>query len=203
MIRNLAIFLSGLALSACGMVASERPLFGTADAAGAPKARAGLWAMLEPGCKLNLQSAPSKWPDCAYAIILRDGMIVDPTPDPRGQIDDPVAYQLIRGDPVIVQVSASSQGAGYVYFGFRPLAVDGAGAVIEARVWPALCAKPAAPGGKPAKPLVGLIATSGGHGECEARRAGPLRNAVIQSEPWSALPQAKVFTAKWIKDIAR
>ena len=203
MTRFLAAVLMSFALTGCGMVASERPLFGVADTVGAPAARDGLWALVEPGCKLNLQSAPAKWPDCSHAILLRDGMILDPTPDPRGQVDDPVAYQVVSGEPAIVQVSASSQGVGYVYFGFRPLAVDSAGAVTAARVWPALCSRPVVPGGNPGKPLVGLIVTPGGHGDCEARRQGPLRNAVIQSEPWSELPQAKVFTAKWIKDVAR
>lgn len=203
MIRNLVTILSSLSLSACGMVASERPLFGTADGLGAPVARDGLWAILEPRCKLNLQSPPSKWPACAFAILLRDGMILDPTPDPRGQVDDPVAYQLVKGDPAIAQVSASSQGVGYVYLGFRPLAVDGTGAVTEARVWPVLCAKPAAAGAKAAKILPGLIATPGGHGDCEVHRPGPLRNALTVSETWTSLPQAKVFTVKWIKDRER
>ena len=205
MIRNLTALLMILGLSGCGMVTSTRPLFGQIDFKGAPSVKPGLWALVESGCKFNMQAPPAKWPECAYAMTLRDGMISDPTPDPQGNVDDPVDFQMVSGDPAIVQVRASSHEVDYVYFGFRPMAVDQAGLVTQARIWAALCAKPSEPeGAKPAKPLPGLIA-SGGDGGCEARAARPLRNAVAQSEAWLFPGQAHApgWTGRWVREVPR
>ena len=206
MIRYLIAWLMIVGLGGCGMVTSTRPLFGPSDFTGAPSVKPGLWALFEQGCKFNLQAPPGKWPKCAFAMTLSDGTISDPTPDPQGNVDDPVDFQIVAGDPAIVQVKASSHEVDYVYFGFRPMAVDQAGLVTQARIWAALCAKPAAQeGAKPSRPLPGLITNAGGDGGCEARAARPLRNAVAQSETWLFPSQdhAPGWTGRWVSEMPR
>jgi hypothetical protein len=203
MTRMLMAVVALLTLGACGIVSSTKPLFGASDGRGAPLVRPGLWVLIQPGCRLNLQASPGKWPDCAYALTLRNGLISDPTPDPKGQVDDPAPYQLVNGDPAIIQVSAAGHDAGYVYFGFRPMAVGDDGAVTQARVWAALCAPPQPPGAsKPSKPLPGLVANSARGDECEARTPRALRNAVTLSEAWAYSPDVsdRGWTAKWVRD---
>ena len=206
MFRNLIALLMIVGFGGCGMVTSTKPLFGPSDFKGAPSVKPGLWALVESGCKFSMQASPAKWPKCAYAMTLRDGIISDPTPDPQGNVDDPVDFQMVSGDPAIVQVRASSHEVDYVYFGFRPMAIDPAGLVTQARIWATLCAKPAAQeGAKPSRPLPGLIANAGGDGGCEARSGRPLRNAVVQSEAWLFPGQAHApgWTGRWVREMPR
>lgn len=214
MLRSLGGILLALALCACGMVSSDRPLFGAPDTRDAPVLKAGLWALVEPGCKFNLRNPPTKWPDCAQAIELRDGTARDVKPNSSGERDEPVSYLLAAGDPAILQAQApkdpGARKAPFVYFGLRPLASDLDGTIIRARIWPALCAKPqpdgaAGPPARPARLLPGLVAGKDALANCLARGQGPVRNAVAQSEAWSftGAKDEAGLTAYWLRDESR
>lgn len=214
MLRNLVPILAALALGGCGMVSSDRPLFGPLDARGAPVLKPGLWALVQPGCKLNLRSSPKRWPDCAQAAELHDGVAVLIRQDTKSEVEHETTYLLAAGDPAVLQVQgpkdAGRPRAPYVYFGVRPLASDLDGVIIRARVWPAYCSRPQTGGGpppkaKPPKALAGLVPGKGPNANCLARGQAPVRNAVIQSEAWAFSGERDEggVTAYWVRDPGR
>lgn len=211
MLRSLGGILSALGLCACGMVSSDRPLFGPLDTRGAPVLKSGLWALVEPGCKFNLRAPPAKWPDCAQPLELRDGTARDVKPDSGGERNEPVSYLLAAGDPAILQARAppdqGARRASFVYFGLRPLASDPDGVIIRARIWPGLCARPqsAAVNRRPARLLPGLVAEKGAMANCLARGQGPVRTAVARSEAWAftGAGDEAGLTAYWLRDESR
>jgi hypothetical protein len=160
--RNVAGSLLALGLGACSVVSTERPMFGPTDARGAPVLKAGLWALPERGCRFKPRADPVKWPDCVQALEIRAGQIRDLKPDTEAQRkhqarvggDKPMSFLLAAGDPPILQVQSSGEGApSYFYFGLRPLASGVDGAIIRARGWIALCKDPNAPAPAPVQAL--------------------------------------------------
>jgi hypothetical protein len=217
MLRNLVPILVALCLGGCGMVSSDRPLFGPLDARGAPVLKPGLWALVQPGCKFNLRSSPKKWPDCAQAAELHDGVAVLIRQDTKSDVEHETTYLLAAGDPAILQVQGPKEEgrprAPYVYFGIRPLASDLDGVIIRARIWPAYCARPQQAGvpaaprakAKPAKALAGLVPGKGPNANCLARGQAPVRNAVTQSEAWAFTGEKDDggVTAYWVHEPSR
>lgn len=186
MSRSLVMVLVLLSLGGCRIVSSDRPLFTVADAADAPALKPGLWALVEVGCRFNTKTTPEKWPDCATPLALRDGAAMAVK---RGESSRRNAVVIAGGDPAVLQAEDTDEGgtAGrrFAYFGLRPLAVDGDGTVIRARVWPAECA-----GGK------------GRSDACPVRSQAAARRAVAQSEAaaYAGTPQAAGRIAYWIRD---
>ncbi len=216
MLRTLTLILAAMSLASCGMVSSDRPLFGPLDARAAPVLKPGLWALVQPGCKLNLRASPKKWPDCAQAAELRaDGTAILIRRDTRADIEHETTWLVAAGDPAVLQVQGPKEDgklrAPYVYFGVRPLASDIDGVIIRARVWPAFCARPQSAGPPPAaakgkarssKALAGLTPGKGPNANCLARGQLPVRNAVIQSESWAFVNDRDEpgVTAYWVRD---
>jgi len=175
--RKLFLAAAMATLSGCHLVGSDRPMFTGAEGEAGPALKPGLWAVVEPGCKFNTSSSPQKWPACATPVVLGDGS----ARDGRAAADGPMAVTVAGGDPVIVQAQSSEPGAArFAFLGLRPLAMDSAGYVSRARVWPALCDDPR---GRPGRLPTGLVPTRSG--DCMARAPGPVRRAVAQSEAWS------------------
>ena len=208
--RSLVLILAALCLSGCGMVSSERPLFGQADARGAPVMRSGLWALIEPGCRFNVRSPPAKWPDCAHVIDLRDGVATNAKAEDAGRFEGSTTFLIAADDPAVVQAlgpkDGSSRGA-YVYFGLRPMAADADGMILRARVWPAMCAPQGAASaarGKAKGPmlLAGLVGGKSPQSNCLARAAAPVRNAVKLSEAgaFQGTPNDTGREIHWIRD---
>jgi hypothetical protein len=171
MTRLIVLALVALGLCGCRMASSDRPVFSSADTADAPALKAGLWALIEPGCRFNTRTAPEKWPDCATALALRDGAAIDAGKGQTGKR----SVLIVGGDPAIIQTEAEEDGRrAFVYLGLRPLAADSDGTITRARVWPAAC-PPAAPTprGRRGPPR---------SDPCQMRGQGPVRAAVAASE---------------------
>ena len=64
MLRAALILVLALGLAGCGdWVQSKGPLFRQADRKGVPPAEPGLWAMIAPGCEVDVDQPVAKWPD--------------------------------------------------------------------------------------------------------------------------------------------
>lgn len=185
MMRPVLILLAALLLTACNAVVSEKPLFGAADARGAPPLKPGLWAMVEnEACAFDPANPPAQWPECADPIVF-DGRVMR---DPKGE-KDPLAYIFAKGDPRILQFAMPDEnGSGkialYFYLAVKP--EPGRGPVTSARAWLVQCGPQ--PEGRPAdgneltdRPLPGLTIKDEA---CLATRPGPLRNAAKESLAW-------------------
>jgi hypothetical protein len=188
MTRFWVLALVALSLGGCRMVTSDRPVFTSGDAADAPALKSGLWALIEPGCRFNVRTAPEKWPECATALVLRDGAAIDAR---TGQTTRR-SILIVGGDPVVIQAGTEEDGRkGFAYLGLRPLAVDADGAVTRARVWPAQC-PPAPPGRRGPSP----------GDTCLMAGQGQVRRAVAASEGPAFAGQADDpgRVAYWIRD---
>ncbi|CAN5380271.1 hypothetical protein BH10PSE5_BH10PSE5_22970 [soil metagenome] len=206
MLRIVAVFIAMLSLSGCAVVSSERPLFSIADSEGAPTLKPGLWALPAGDCKFSLRASALKWPDCANAALVTGASLFGGKRDAVGAFPKVLAYRLASGDPVILQVEASADrepgDPKVIYLGVRALASDGQGLITSARVWLALCAKPAVGDlAKPAKLMPGLAPIKSRE-ECLARTPGAVRNAARQSEAWAFSGDGEDFglVARWIRD---
>ena len=175
--RNVAGPLLAMALGACSVVSTERPMFSAADAKGAPVLKPGLWALPERGCRFKPRSAPEKWPDCVQAVEIPDGAIRDLKPEADAQRKRqarvgggaPMKYLIVPGDTPVMQVEAAAGGApAFFYLGLRPLASDVDGAITRARGWIALCKDPNAP---PPAPVQALPPAKGASRTGKGRRA--------------------------------
>lgn len=66
-----------LALGACSMAVSDKPMLETADTAGAPQFADGVWLLSEleeeEDCAVDPAQPVSTWPDCAAWAVHRDG----------------------------------------------------------------------------------------------------------------------------------
>ncbi len=105
---------------------------------GDPQAlRAGVWAILEPGCRVPQSNAASAaWPNCAYPLRVHESTT-------SLQFSDlPQAlYMIDRRHPDILQVQAADGGSGdprFYYFGLQVRTGD-IGSAREFLVWRATC----------------------------------------------------------------
>jgi hypothetical protein len=188
MTRLIVFALVALSLGGCRMVTSEQPIFTSADSADAPPLKSGLWALVEPGCRFNVRTAPEKWPDCATALALRDGAAMDVRMGETGKR----SVLIAGGDPAVIQAATDDEGrTRYAYLGLRPLAADGDGVITRARVWPAQC-PPSPPSRRPGPPS----------DSCLLRGKGPVRQAAAASEAAAFAGQADDAgrLAFWIRD---
>jgi len=196
-VRQIALLIS-LMIAGCSAVTSERPLFDRADAAAAPRLKAGLWAMPEPDCRFDSRAPRTGWPECA------GGMLVGPTSVAGGEGDQPGGYKgalqylLAAGDPPVLQLRDTDKEGGespYFYAGLRPTRLDARGRVVEARVWPAPCRNGVASDSNANGALLpGLEAISGG---CRASAQAAVRNAVRVGETAPAKDFAPI--ARWVR----
>lgn len=190
MMRFVALAVALFCLAGCRMASSDRPVLTTADTADAPALKPGLWALIEPGCRFSTRAAPEKWPECATPLALRDGAAMDVKKGQSGRR----GVLIAGGDPAIVQTETDEGGRrAYVYFGLRPLAADGDGAITRARVWPAQC---------PPSPVSRSRRAPPPSDTCTLRGQGAVRQAVAASEGAAFAGQADDTgrVAYWIRD---
>jgi len=140
-----AICLLAAGLSACNLVTTSEPMFTAADAAGAPALREGLWANIEPDCKVDLKKPASRWPSCAEGFVIQDGMLF--SQDEASDKDQRAGFILASTDPRILQIKLTGEDGnadqvGYFYFGVDPLKFDAQGRILEFTAWLVLCGPP-------------------------------------------------------------
>jgi hypothetical protein len=172
--RFLLIAGCALALTACEVVESERPLF----SGGGPAPAEGLWALLAENCSAPQTTAVHRWPSCATPFWVEGDQLITLSPAPQR-----MTFVVAPGSPAILQVATPDPpqepaGAGYTYAGFRP---RGASPFKAADVWAGACVK-----GE--MPAAGFRPDS-----CTAIRPDAVRNALAGASAQE--PQAQ---AVWV-----
>jgi hypothetical protein len=205
----IAAVVFSLALGGCAIVTSDEPLFGEADAAGAPVLKPGLWAMPDGGCQYDEKAAARTWPRCANATVVTARTVSGGERGETGVARQVLAYVLAEGEPPVVQPRAppdEKDGPKFIYAGLRPSAFDAERRVTAARVWLALCSRPPSPSDKSLRPpptvLPPGLVKRPSDPSCVARSADPVRKAVARSEGWVASggPDDFSLQAHWVRD---
>ena len=151
-----------LALPGCNRVVSMEPWFTSADAAGVPKMRDGLWVGTGEDCRVNTARPVERWPACAGAMYVRGDERLglnwdDPDDDgPRrrrivGWERDPGI--IASGDPLIWQLEVEQPTTSetsepealdesewrYMYAALRPTRFDEQSRVVAFEAWAIQC----------------------------------------------------------------
>jgi hypothetical protein len=219
-LRTMALAALALLLGGCNLVVSETPVFSTADAAGAPSLRPGIWAAPQPDCDFKTSDPLDKWPKCAGgAAITPDAILAAAdsagvTPDqsaPAPAKTLRVPYVLAAGDPRIMQIhfvlplDPAIKAAFYYFIALKPIAHDADGRITDAEVWLVQCGPPPPPnanasdgkanqGGITDHPLPGMTVTKG---ECNPTDKAAVINAALPSRAWAG---DQLGTLHWIRD---
>jgi hypothetical protein len=206
------VTVTGLAalLAGCNMVTSTGPLFSSAETAGQPQMRSGVWMDEDASCAVDRAQPVDKWPGCADSWVVHPGVILagrDPGTPPSAWTRYPTL--LVRGEPPVLQIAVGDDTgvAGYAYVGLRVLKTDAEGRIIEYKAWPALCGPPPAPdptGEKSAvltdRPFDGLVLDAQ-HQDCVASAQGPVRVSARESEGWGGDEDHRGRDhARWVRD---
>ena len=138
-------------LAGCNALATKDPLFSSADEAGAPKLKPGVWAMdvtSDEKCRFDERRPLYGWPSCANGFAVLPGGAVGGYETRDGKLVLAMTpYILAAGDPPIFEMrdSASGQSAQPLldrYAGMRPTRLDDRGRAIAIRYWTVLCGPP-------------------------------------------------------------
>lgn len=210
--HRLALIGALLLLGGCNMVITQAPLFTTADEAGAPPLRPGVWASTpDASCVFDERTPVSTWPSCANGGVTRDGSIGGFHDDGQSKstltmMDDVVA----AGDPRVLQLhvgeaapSADLSVSGYFYIALRATKTDDQGRITAMTSWPVLCGPPppnsATTSGKmefgTKAPFPGLVMDQD-KTNCTTTSQAALRHAASASEQYSA----GVSPSHWVRD---
>jgi len=196
-----------LALSACNWVVTKAPLFGSADQAGAPQLRSGVWsAGSSSDCTFDERKPISDWPDCAGRVVIKDGrwMTLDKKDGRWTWTTQRVL--LTGGAPQILQTPPDADGkstdSGYSYYGVGAERRDRSGRITTFKMWPVLCGPPA-PQAKagdtgPAPvthPFPGMTMDAN-DSDCTTTSREAVREAADASQLWSET----TFAAHWVRD---
>ena len=213
--RLMALFaLAGL-LGGCNMVTASRPLFAAADSAGAPRLRPGLWTHPDAGCAFDTATPAHTWPDCAGSVVVRPtyfrgvrfGSAAPKADADKAMPADAVPYVLAGVYPSVLQVRIGDAGRAkqYVFEGLRPTKLDGAGRIVEARLWLVQCGPPEPPAAGSGEkfyhatksPLPGLVMKDT---DCVARDAETVFRAARASEAWRQNDGGWAQSIRWVRD---
>ncbi len=218
-ILTVLAILSLSALAACNVVLTQKPLFTTADEAGAPTLRPGVWVMQDPDCSFDEQQPMTSWPDCAGGMIYRDGQAIGVSRKDGKTRWERQALVIAGGDPRIAQVrvhldlsagsgqNASGQNADfYGYAAVQVLKTGPAGKITAFGYWPVMCGPPPPPPKPNAKPDVAFqlgtkkllpgLEMKKGEAVCTTTSIPALRNAAKASQAWAE----KISTAHWARE---
>ena len=183
-----------LTLCGCNMVHSDRPLFTTADAVGAPRFKPGVWAAPDQGCEFDPNLPVKTWPDCAHGEA--------------GTKGEPGMELLVAaGNSLVLQYGGkgddgtSTSSPNYYYFGLEAPSLDNRGWITAINPWPVACGPPRrygqhyrGPKGT-RHPWPGLTMDADGN-NCTAESPAAVRAAAILSRPKGRIPAA----AYWVRD---
>lgn len=195
-------FAAALLLAACNRVETDHPLFGEADAAGAPVLRDGVWLLenkasfdlmidreSDSECRVDTRRAPSRWPDCAVWLVVEGGQMRVPRQNEKKRLGwDRQLLAVAGGEPPILQVGDVDEDGeqAFTYYGFKPTAsVDGRVTAFDA--WTVDCGPPPPQGdGQPTRYLTwelspGLVAKGD---NCTTDSRDALRTAARASTAW-------------------
>jgi hypothetical protein len=199
-----ALALAASALSACNVVATKEPLFTPADASPL-KLHDGVWAPADDQCRFDETKPVDAWPDCAQALLVRDGEFLTWQADSKTWRSDTTGKILIvAGDPMIIEARDTPQNSEpvYVYAGFTPR-TDAQGRIVGVQVWPVLCGPPPpGPKGAPATqaatkaPFPGMTMNAKGQ-TCTTGDPNALRSAARASK---GLATTGLASAHWVRD---
>lgn len=224
-LRKLLVLAPLALVGACNVVITKEPLFTTADEAGAPKMRPGVWlAVKDADCKVDEAAPIESWPSCAGGGVVKDGEVDGIDRDKGGWMRDP--FVLAAGDPRIAQVrvdisasmtaTATASGGAeasaspspphtvqvYGYGGATATKTDAQGYIVALSYWPAMCGPPPpknAQGDEVAggtlKPLPGMDMKPG-DGTCSTKSTAAIRAAAKASTAWIEKP----MDAHWVRD---
>ena len=169
---------------------SETPLYRAAAAAGS-SLRPGLWTRADPACPFTETESTGVWPRCAEFMVVRPHLLITHVAGYSLQRLMAQSYLLIDGYPRILQMTQGLAEAPrlFLYEGLRPLASDGQGMIVRARLWPMSC------GGAPASgdPEVGAGSAAP---DCRMDSQGAVRTMSIATEDRN--DAARVF--HWVRD---
>jgi hypothetical protein len=219
-LRTMALLTVALLLGGCNLVVSETPVFNTADAAGAPPLKPGIWAAPQPNCDFKPSAPLAEWPKCAggaeitpTAIIAAADPSVLASPDqgaPAAAKTMKVPYVLAAGDPRILQIhfvlpiDPAIKAAFYYFIALRPIAHDADGRITDAEAWLVQCGPPPPPsadssgkadqGGLTNHPLPGMKVEKG---QCTPDGKAAVINAAVPSRAWAG---DQVGTLHWVRD---
>jgi hypothetical protein len=214
--RKLAAILAPALLLGCNVVYSEHPWFTSANAAGAPRLRDGLWVVMDtPDCRLDESQPPEKWPECAEAMVVEGDRLLslnwtsDPVTGARKRDGADVAETVLAaGNPRVLQFHAlgkeGEEGGTkadkmWFYLGIRMTSRDTSGRITGFNRWVVNCGPTPPEGdatGATRHPFHG-IAVDGK--DCTATSVSALRNAAARSE---RLPgksgRPDIVPARWV-----
>ena len=217
MIRRLLVVAALVLLGACNMVVTKEPVFSPADARGAPPMRPGVWAG-EPGanCQLDEGKPLADWPSCANGFVVLDDHTIGDFTDQGGKhVWSTTDVVLAAGEPRVLQVHATSDDplmpSAYLYAGFEPAKLDGAGRIVAGRAWFVICGPPPpptkapGPGGADTQqqrvgtlhPFAGLTMDKDGV-NCTPDSPAALQGAARQSRELTA--PKDVSGSHWVRD---
>jgi hypothetical protein len=217
-ILTVAAALAALGLGGCNLVYTEKPMFGAADAAGAPRLKPGIWAAIRKDCAFDRTSAPETWPECASPTQVTAERIGE-----LGKADSMEPYLLVGDDPALLQLQgkmSTSVGSGAetqksqkpmtFYFAFQPEGPDEKGEVSGGRIWVIQCGPPPAAAPSEAaikakgpkawatsRPLPGMTLDDGGG--CQPADRAALTRAAKASEDWKWMGELTAFDFRWIR----
>ncbi|HWF75621.1 MAG TPA: hypothetical protein VN694_00465 [Caulobacteraceae bacterium] len=201
-------------LGACNMVVTKEPVFGAADAAGAPVLRSGVWdGDPKPDCQVDESKPLSQWPSCANGFVVMDDHRVGNFNDQGGKHAwTTTNYVLAAGQPRILQLYFQAGAdpmmpTAYFYAAYRPTRFDDQGRIVAGRSWIVICGPPPAQpaagnaGGKQRTgtehPFRGLTMDSDGN-NCSPDTPAALRNAARESRPLTA--PKDISGSHWVRD---
>jgi hypothetical protein len=220
--RSLLIAAGLLLLGACNMVTTKTPLFGPADAAGAPQLRLGVWrGDSDHPCAVSEARPIARWPDCANAFVVQSGQLSFHDLNAQGKPTvSTTPFVLAGASPSVLQAtddnpdakadSASSNDRAYFYMGLRPTKTDPQGRITAFAAWSTLCGPPPPPDAKSTDgqhtrygsltPLPGLTMDKD-ENNCTTSSPDAVRAAAAASEKW--IKPDSIVGAHWVRDGAR
>ena len=204
---RLSMLVLALALGGCNMVVSDTPWFTTADEAGGPRLREGLWAgPPDAGCTFKESDPADQWPKCANGILLKDHRMTPLGKQGASATMNIGAYVLAAGPPPIWQMRLTPSDAlpmggdlpQYIYLGFAPTKTDPDGRVTGFSSWLVQCGPLSGTGDKAETvthaPFPGLVV---GKVNCTAKARADLLNAARLSKD---LPSQDNGETRWVRD---
>ena len=199
-----ALALAAAALGACNVVATKDPVFSQADASPL-KLHDGVWAPEDGDCRFDQAKPVDAWPECAQALLVRDGEFLTWQGDTKSWRSDSTGKVLIvAGDPMILQARDTPENSApiYVYAGFTPK-TDSQGRIVAIQAWPVLCGPPPpGPKGAPAtqagtkSPFPGMTMDAKNQ-TCTTSDPAALRGAAKASK---GLATTGLSGAHWVRD---
>jgi hypothetical protein len=192
---------SAFLATGCNGVVSSTPLIGPADAAGAPKLRAGLWRVTsdpKKPCAVNERKPFRTWPDCAGALVVKADAVVGYDKDKGRWTPTSFPYALAAESPVVMQVEdvKSTTEQRYQFMWLRVTKTDAQGRITGVEGWRIGCSPPPGPDGAKRPLYPGLTDLKS---DCTAGS----QQALFDAAKASQRDAGDMSSAHWVRDGTR